>query len=151
MCSPLLIGQPGVGGQVVQGDGRATGQGICFADEHVGAGGEQRVELQLVLPDDPGEHRGVEGVEIEHAHLAAQPGHVLDDLIGLGLPDAEVILRPAVLLQQVHKGLHREGIVLGGHAEPVSPGGGTGVALFNQVGLLQHLAGIAQKLVPRGG
>ena len=34
---PLLIGQPGVGGQVVQGDGRATGQGICFADEHVGA------------------------------------------------------------------------------------------------------------------
>ena len=56
-----------------------------------------------------------------------------------------------MLLQQVHKGLHREGIVLGGHAEPVSPGGGTGVALFNQVGLLQHLADIAQKLVPRGG
>ena len=55
----------------------------------------------------------VEGGEVQHAQIAAEVAHVLDDLGGAGLAQAEVVAGALVLLGQFQERLHHEGVVLG--------------------------------------
>ena len=82
-------------------------------------------------------------VEVEHAHLTAQLGHVLNDLIGLGLPDAEIVFLAAIVFQQLDESFHGKRIVLGRDAELMLDRSGAEVFFFNELHLGQHLPGIA--------
>ena len=83
----------------------------------MGLCGEERRESQIVFPDDLAQNGFIVVVQIEYAHLTAQLCNILNDLIGLRLPNAEIIFLSAVFFQQLHKGFHGKGIVLGRHAE----------------------------------
>ena len=71
---------------------------MLVADEHVGLGGEQQVEGEVRVgkgvPDDALVERG----EVQHAQIAAEVAHVLDDLGGAGLAQAEVVTGALVFL-----------------------------------------------------
>ena len=78
-------------------------------------------------------------------------GDILDDLIGLGLADSEIVLFSAVLVKQFDEGFNGERIVLGGDAELVLDRSSSKVSLLDQTGLLDDLSGISEKFFSLGG
>ena len=91
----------------------------------------------------------VERRQIEHAQIAAEIAHILDDLGSAGLAQGEVVGVLLVFLGQLQEGLHDEGVVLGGDGEAlglVAPISATGIALGHEVGLLHHLPRVAEQL-----
>ena len=78
-------------------------------------------------------------------------GHIVDDGVGLGLLEAEIVGIAPVLFDQIHKGVHRKGIVLCGHGEFLLAPGLFLVPGFQEICLFQHLPGIAQEDFPVPG
>ena len=118
---------------------------MLVAHEHVGLGGEQQVEGEVRVgkgvPDDALVERG----EVQHAQIAAEVAHVLDDLGGAGLAQAEVVTGALVFLGQFQERLHDERVVLGGDGELLRRlAAAAGVALLHEISLLHHLARVTQ-------
>ena len=74
---------------------------------------EERVEVALRILEGFGEHKLVEVIEEEDADLGAEVAHVGDDLAGRGFPHHHIVIVLLALPHYVHKGLDREGVVLG--------------------------------------
>ena len=104
-----------------------------------------------MLPDDLAQNGLVVVVQVEDADLAAEMGNILDDLVGLGLPDAEIVFLAAVLFQQLYKSFHGKGIVLGRNAELMPGRGGAQIFFLDEPHLRQHLPCIPQKDIPLRG
>ena len=86
---------------------------MLVADEYVGLRSEQQVEGEVRVGKGVPDDALVEGGEVQHAQIAAEVAHVLDDLGGAGLAQAEVVAGALVLLGQFQERLHHEGVVLG--------------------------------------
>ena len=141
----LLVAEEGVVGQVVQGEARAARQGVLHAEEHVRPRPEERLERQLAGANLALEHLAVARAQVEDAQLAAHAGHVVDDLVRLLLAQGEIVTVCVELPDDVDEGVHRKRVVLARHAEMRGRLGRALVAALKQVGLLEHLAGVAQK------
>ena len=53
-------------------------------------------------------------IQKQDSDLTSHVSHILDDLIGLGLPETEIVLLLSILLDQIYKGIDRKGIMLCG-------------------------------------
>ena len=76
---------------------------------------EQGRKLELLLLEELGQDLAVELIKIENAQGTLEGHDVFQDVLGLGLPQGELVLFRIHLLNQVHKGMDHEGIVLGRH------------------------------------
>ncbi len=141
----LLVAEEGVVGQVVQGEARPARQGVLRAEEHVRLRPEERLERKVAGAYLALKHLAVARTEVENAQLAAHARHVVYDFVRFFLADSEIVTIRVELPDDVHEGVHRERVVLARHAEVRRGVGRALVAALEQVGLLEHLAGVAQE------
>ena len=118
-------------------------QRVVLAYEYVHVRVEQRGVRHVGVGEGLLQHAPVEAVGVEHAHLAAERAHVVDDLAGAALAQDELVVVSLALLHDVHERLHAERVVLRGHGQPQVGGAFIGVAHLQHVGLLDHLARVA--------
>ena len=137
--------------QLLVGDHLFRSQRMPPADKHMRLRHKQQMKLQILRFQQFLQHRLIEIIQKQNTDLAAHPGHILDDLIGLRLPEAEIVSILAVLLDQIHKGVHRKGIMLGRHAELLLPAVPVFVFILQDRRLLQHLPGIPQEILALPG
>ena len=147
----LDVRQVGIGSQFFHGNAVPSRQGVGRVEEHMGPGHEQFPEHQVVGLEDFLEDGFVESIVVQDADFTAHVGHIVDDGVGLGLLEAEIVGIAPVLFDQIHKGVHRKGIVLGGHGEFLLAPGLFLVPGFQEICLFQHLPGIAQEDFPVPG
>ena len=95
----LLIGKARIILQILQRHDLLLGQRAEPADKHMRSGSEQRMIADPIFPHRPAQDRLIERIQIQYADLASQPGHIFDDLMGLRLTDAEIILFSAMFFQ----------------------------------------------------
>ena len=119
---------------------------MVLAHEHVHARVEQGSVGHVGVVERLLQHAPVEVVGVQDAHFAAERAHVVDDLAGAALAQDEFVIVSLALLHHVHERLHAERVVLRGHGQPQVGGAFIGVAHLQHVGLLDHLARVAQKL-----
>ena len=108
-------------------------------------------KLQIVGFQNLSQNSFVELVEIENSDFTFQTGNIINDLIGLGFPQTEIIIVTAIHLNQVYKCIYRKGIMLCRNAEFLFSTGLVGILFRDQSSLLQNLSGIAQKHFPLFG
>ena len=111
-------------------------------------GAKQRLKDELVGGEHLLDDLAVAPRQVENPQLAADMRDVLDDLVRLLLAQGEVVARGVKLAYHVDERVYRKRIVLARHAEVR---GATLVGLvlaFEQLCLLDDLAGIAQKRRP---
>ena len=94
-----------------------TRQRMFSADKYMGTGNKQLVEFQIMGFQQLAEYRFIEIIQKQDSDLAAQTRHIFYDLIGLCLPQAEIVFFLPVLFDQVHECVDGKGIMLGGYAE----------------------------------
>ena len=107
---------------------------------------EQGRELELLLLEELGQDLAVELIKVENAQRTLEGHDIFQDVLGLGLPQGELVLLRIHLLNQVHKGMDHEGIVLGGHREGLLADGVLLVFSFHELDLVQDLTGINHEL-----
>ena len=146
----LLVGEAGIRLEILKPDGLLSGERAGCADEDVGLRREEKVKFQAAFPHDLPENRLIETIQVEDADRAPVLGDVVQDFPGLRLADAEIILRAAVLSEQLGKCLDREGVVLRGDAELVPGRRLPQVLLPDQVHLLRDLPRVAEKFLTIG-
>ena len=105
------------------------------------------MKFQIVGLQNLTEYRLIKIIQKQNPDLTAQACHILYDLIGLGLPQTEIVFFLPVLLDQVHEGIDRKGIVLGGHTELFFTTGISLVFIFKDRRLLQHLSCISEEVI----
>ena len=118
---------------------------MIAAEKHMGVGGKQGRKIQIGSPQQLLQRRTIKVIEIQQADLAFALCHILNDLVGLRLSQREVVAVAAPLPDQVHKGVHRKGIVLGRHTKGLLTHRVALVAAFQQRRLLQNLASVRQE------
>lgn len=111
----------------------------------MGLGHEQLPEHQVIGLEDLLEDGLVEIVVVEDPDFTAHMGHIVDDGVSLGLLETEIVGFPPVFLDQIHKGIHRKGIVLGGNGELLLASRLFLIPGFQEVCLFQHLPSIPQE------
>ena len=89
-----------------------------------------------MIPQGFPNDRLIEFVQIQNPNLTATMGHIINDVVGLGLPHVEFIFVATAGLNQFHEGFYSEGVVLGGDTKPFFALLGAGVAGIHQVGLV---------------
>ncbi len=141
----LLVAEEGVVGQVVQGEARPACQGVLRAEEHVRLRPEERLERKVAGTNLTFEHLAVACAQVENAQLTAHARHVVYDLVRFLFSDSEIVTIRVELPDDVDEGVHCERVVLARHAEVRRGVGRALVAALEQVGLLEHLAGVAQE------
>ena len=102
-------------------------------------------ELQLLRTHQLPQHCLVKRVEVQDADLAFHLGDILQNLVGLCFPQAEIIVFSAARPNQRHKGIDGKGIMLGGNAELLLLPRVRQILFLDERRLFQHLPGIAQK------
>ena len=112
----------------------------------MGIGLEQRRKLKLFLLEELGQDLAVELIKVENTQGTLEGHNVFQDVLGLGLPQGELVLFRIHLLNQVHEGMDHEGIVLGGHREGLLADSVLLVFSFHELDLVQDLAGIDHEL-----
>ena len=118
---------------------------MIAAEKYMRVGGKQGRKIQIGSPQQLLQRRTIKVIEIQQADLAFALCHIFNDLVGLRLSQREVVAVAAPLPDQVHKGVHRKGIVLGRHTKGLLTHRVALVAAFQQRRLLQNLASIRQK------
>ena len=124
-----------------------TRQRMFSADKYMGTGNKQLVEFQIMGFQQLAEYRFIEIIQKQDSDLAAQTRHIFYDLIGLCLPQAEIVFFLPVLFDQVHECVDGKGIMLGGYAELFFAPGISLVFILKDRRLLQHLSRISQKVI----
>ena len=89
----------------------------------------------------------IEIIQKQNPNLTSHMRHILDDLIGLRLSDAEIIFVLSVFLDQIHKCIDCKGIVLCGHAKLLLAAALSLVFILQDRCLLQYLPCITEKLL----
>ena len=145
---PLLKGDAGIGTHVLHRHEPATGQGVLRRDEQLRLHPLQLCEFQAQLAEHPPQESLVILIQRQNAHLAAQLAHILQHLIGSGLPKMEAVPGPPKILHQPGKGQHRKVKVLAGHSKALLPLLPTAEPLLQQLGLGEDLPGVAQEFLP---
>ena len=125
--------------QILQRHDLLLGQRAEPADKHMRSGSEQRMKADPIFPHRPAQDRLIERIQIQYADLASQPGHIFDDLMGLRLTDAKIILFSAMFFQQLDECFYRKRIMLCGDTELMADRGSAEITLFDQCRLLDHL------------
>ena len=108
-------------------------------------GVEQRLEGELVGGEHFLDDLAVTTRQVENPQLAADVRDILDDLVRLLLAQGEVVARGVKLAYHIDERVHRKRVVLARHAEMWHATLVGLVLAFEQLGLLDDLAGIAQK------
>lgn len=126
-------------------------QRVAFPQVHIGVAGNQGRHLQI--PGVQQLHHGpaVEIVQVQDADFAAGGGHVVDHVPGAGLPDGKLVFRHVEGPGQLHEGLHRKGIMLGGYGEFLFPRSLLAVHVQQALVLIHHRPGVGQKIRPLRG
>ena len=106
---------------------------------------EKRLEFEFLGAQHATDHVAVGIGQVDHAELALHMGDVLDDLVRLLLAQGEFVPGGVERADHVHEGVHGEGVVLARDGEARHGPGVALVALFEEVGLLEHLAGVAEE------
>ena len=114
---PLLKGQIRIRRQIVKRHCPGTGERVIAAEKHMRVGGKQGRKIQIGSPQQLLQRRAIKVIEIQQADLAFALCHILNDLVGLRLSQRDVVAVAAPLPDQVHKGVYRKGIMLGGNCE----------------------------------
>ena len=125
---------------------------MAAAEIDVGLALGQRVEFNGLCLEHLRQDRPVEIREVQDSDFAGQCGHVLDDGLGPGLADCEIIAGRIVGAHHSRKGLHREGIMLGRNAEVLAPSAGGKKSIVQRLHLRPDLPRIGKQLgaVARG-
>lgn len=106
---------------------------------------EQRSELQVPVTEQLVHDLVVALVDIQNPDVTAQGTHILDDLIGLRLSQAEIVLLHLALLHQLHKSIRNKRIMLCRYREIDRAALLAGIAVLHEFGLLNNLPGITQE------
>ncbi|WP_186326563.1 hypothetical protein, partial [Paenibacillus sp. Y412MC10] len=62
---------------------------------------------------------GIELVEVENGDVGAEGFEVLDDLVGVGVCERELVVMVGVLVEEVEEGIEGKGVVVGGYGKMV--------------------------------
>ncbi|MNC21989.1 hypothetical protein D3C75_699770 [compost metagenome] len=145
---PLLKIQVRILLQLLQCHHGMAGQRIMGADKNMGLGRKQAVEHQIGVFEQPADYLAIEIVHVEDADFAFLVLHILDDLMGFGLPQGQLVLILPMLLHQLDEGVDGKGIMLGGHGKMLRRRFGVEIPALQQLRLLDHLPGVAEELRP---
>lgn len=85
---------------------------------------------------------------VDDADFTFSVGHIFDNLSSLGFPNNKIVLIRIVLLNQVHKGIHRKGIVLAGNGEFRTPSFAVSEVFLHILCLFQQHSGKGQQFFP---
>ena len=102
----------GVGIQLLQPHGAFAGQGVALPQKHPGADVHQRLERQVLLPQDTADEMLCHVRHEDDAEGAAPRRHLVDDRRHLHLLEAHLDMRLVQQVQELHECLGAEGIAL---------------------------------------
>lgn len=141
----LFERQVGVILEIRQGNALFGRQWIADAHKDMRFCFEQRMELQLILPQNFLECIAVERIQIEDADFTLETLDVFDDFMGACLTQRELVFIRSTLFDHVHECADSERVMLGRNGTQLFGRFFVEVTLFQQFGLLDHLLGILQK------
>ena len=120
---------------------------------HVGVGlaVDQVVELQVAFLEQVGDVLAVEIAQVQDADFALEACHVVDDFLGLGFAESEVVVVQVELLDHFHEGLDGKGVVLRGYGEFLLLVHGVAVAFEDCFVVVVQLACLRHELFAFGG
>ena len=108
-------------------------------------GAEERMEFKVFLAQEFADHVLIEVGQVDDADLGLHVRHLVDDVTCTGLTDRELVFVGLDGVDHLHESLDGEHVVLGGDLAQLLARFGVLVALFEQVGLVEHLAGVGQE------
>ena len=118
---------------------------MARAHENMRFSPEQRLENQLVGSEHLSNNLAIARRQVKHAKLAFHVGDIFDNLVRLLLAKREIVARGIELANHVDERVYRERIVLARHAEMGHALRRILVFALEQLGLLEHLARVAQE------
>ena len=131
--------------EVVHRDLLLAGERVVARDEHVQRRTEQRMKLQMLLAQHLADHVLVEVRQVDDADLRKHVRDLVDDVLRAGLTDRELVLVGLDGVDHLDERLDGEHVVLRGHGAQLLARLRVLVALLKQVGLVEHLARVAQE------
>ena len=109
---------------------------------------KELMEFQIIGFQDFCEHYLIEIIEKQDSDLTPHTRHILDDLIRLCLPYAEIIFILSIFLDQINKCIDRKGIMLRGDTKLLLSTGAVLIFVLQNICLLQHLSRISKEILP---
>ena len=106
---------------------------------------EERVEFEVLLAQELADHVLVKIGQVDDADFGLHVGDLVDDVARAGLSDGELVFVGLDGVDHLHERLDGEHVVLGGDLAQLLARFGMLIALFEQVGLVEHLAGVGQE------
>ena len=116
---------------------------MAFPEIYIDPAVHKRAEFQVGLIEKLCEHFPVEIVQIQDPDLTPERLHILNDLIGLLLPDRELVLIHTELLYHLDKRVYRECVMLHGNAEFLLHVLFLNISGFHQLILFRYLSRVA--------
>ena len=111
-------------------------------------GNEQRRENEVVFLKETLHDLLVEAVRVEDAELAFELGKVIENILGFGFSQRELIFVCIDAFDQFDKCMNDEGIVLCGNGKGLLALLSVFIAFVHQVDLIQDLFGIRHEFAP---
>ena len=118
------------------------------ADKNMRFCHKELMKLQIVGLQDLREHNLIEIIEKQDSDLTPHTRHILDNLIRLCLPDAEIIFILSIFLDQINKCINRKGIMLRGDTKLLLSTCAVLIFILQNICLLQHLSCISKEILP---
>ena len=106
------------------------------------------MKFQIILPEQLFQCRPVKRILIQNSKFTFKISYIRDHFLGLRLINGKFIFIHSELPDQLHKRLHRKGIVLHGNTEFLFLRSSPDKAILDQLILLQKLPGITEKFLP---
>ena len=94
------------------------------------------------------QHFFIKIIQIQNPYLTFHRRDIFYNLICLCFPKRKIILGGSMLLDQVHKRIHRKRIVLCGDTKLLLSAGFMHILFFQKICLFNHLSCICQELLP---
>ena len=113
--------------------------------ENVRRGAEEPFEYELVGRQHALDNLAIVLGQVQDAQLAFHVRNVFDNLVGLLLAQGKIVARGIELADHVDKRIDGKGIMLAAHAKMRHLLGRTFIFVLEQIGLIEHLARVAQK------
>ena len=103
------------------------------------------MKLQMLLAQHLADHVLVKIGQVDDADFGLHVGDLVDDVARAGLADGELVFVGLDGVDHLHERLDGEHVVLGGDLAQLLARFGMLIALFEQVGLVEHLTGVSEE------
>lgn len=124
-----------------------TGKRVGLCKEDTGGTYDERMEFQLLLPQQLLQYPTVLLADVQYPDLAFQTADIAYHIDRPGLPQRQIILACIKMLGHFNERLDRKGIVLHGHSEYSAEGAVFSVGLYDVLVLLIQGADLHKKLL----